>query len=77
MNKILEFANSLGYSYQFDSYKLLLSDWNGAKAYLVTSEETKGLCLGWPTIIREVKDKFEEVTDVKEKLKIMNAADPA
>ena len=77
MYNILEFANSLGHSYQFDSYKQLLSNWNGAKVYLVTSEATTGLCLGWPTIIREVDGKFEEITDAKEKLKIMNAADTA
>ncbi|MBQ7538613.1 MAG: hypothetical protein IJJ71_12225 [Treponema sp.] len=77
MDEVLKFANTLNYSYKFNSCKMLLSNWNGSKIYLVDSEAEKNLYLGWPTMIRETNGKFEEVQNNKEKLKIMNAADAA
>lgn len=77
MDKILRFANSLNYSYKFDTCKLFLANWNGSKVYLVNSEAEKGLYLGWPVMIKETDGKLEEIQNNKEKLKIMNAADVA
>ena len=75
MDEILRFANSLHYSYKYDSCKKLLDNWNGSVIYIVDSKAEKGLYLGWPTMIRETNGKLEEVQNNKEKLKIMNAAD--
>ncbi len=77
MNDVLKFANSLNYPYKFDSCKVFLENWNGSKIYLLDSEAEKGLCLGWPVMIKETNGKLEEIQNNKEKLKIMNAVDAA
>ena len=74
MSDILDFINSLNHPYKYDSCKKLLDDWNGAEIYEVSASASKGLILGWPTMIRKINGKFEEVMDCKEKLKIMSAA---
>ncbi|MCR4954264.1 MAG: hypothetical protein K6A43_09340 [Treponema sp.] len=77
MDEVLDFANTLKYSYKFDSCKLILENWNGSKIYLVDSNADKKLYLGWPVMIKETNGQLEEILNNKEKLKILNAADAA
>lgn len=75
MNEILEYANSLGHPYKFDSCRKLLDNWNGSAIYMVNSKKTEGLCLGWPVMIRETNGTYEVMRDHKECLKVMSKAD--
>lgn len=75
MNEILDYANSLGHPYKYDSCKKLTDNWNGSAIYVLISKEEEGLCLGWPTMIRETNGKLEQMTNHKEMLKIMAATD--
>lgn len=77
MNEILVFANSLHHPFKYDSCKKLLDNWKGSVIYIVSSKAEKGLYLGWPTMIRETNGKLEQMTDHKEMLKVMDAADAA
>ena len=77
MDEVLDFANTLKYSYKFDSCKLILENWNDSKIYLVDSNADKKLYLGWPVMIKETNGQLEEILNNKEKLKILNAADAA
>ena len=77
MNEILNFATSLHHPFKYDSCKKLLDNWNGSVIYVVSSKEAEGLRLGWPTMIRETNGKLEQMTDHKEMLKVMDAADAA
>lgn len=77
MNEILNFANSLHHPFKYDSCTKLLENWKGSAVYIVSSKAEKGLCLGWPTMIRETNGKLEQMTNHKEMLKVMDAADAA
>ena len=73
MNKILDFANTnLHDPFKFDSCKKVLDNWNGATVYLVSSQEAKGLYLGWPVFVKETNGILEEVKSSKDKIKIMS-----
>lgn len=72
MNNILNYANSLGHPYRYDSFKVIFDNTNKIKFYILISKKEENLCLGWPTIIKETDGVFSEIKNNKEKLKIMN-----
>lgn len=74
MNKVLDFANSLGHSYKFDSCKQIIRNLDKCDVYVVDSKETEGLCLGFPVLIRVSGNNYEEVFNHKEILKLLNSA---
>lgn len=72
MNNILNYANSLGHPYKYDSFKEIIDNTNKIKFYILISKKEENLYLGWPTIIKETDGIFSEIKNNKEKLKIMN-----
>ena len=77
MNKVLDYANSLGHSYKFDSCKKIIDNLNNCDVYVVDSKDTEGLCLGFPVLIRVSGNDYEEVVNHKEILKLLNASNVA
>ena len=77
MSKVLDYANSLGHSYKFDSCEQIISNLNNCDVYVVGSKEAEGLCLGFPVLIRVSGNNYEEVVNHKEILKLLNAANVA
>lgn len=72
MNSVLDFANTLGHAYKFDSCEKIIKNLNGSDVYVVNSKDAKGLCLGFPVLIRVTDNHYEEVIKHKEILKLLN-----
>lgn len=74
-DRILDFVNSAGYSFKYNRVKKLLDDWNGAKMYIVISDEEKDLYLGFPTVVSDTNGKLEIVENHKEILRILSKSE--
>lgn len=74
-DRILDFVNSAGYSFKYNRVKKLLDDWNGAKMYVVNSDEERGLCIGLPTVVSDTNGKLEIVENPKEILRILSKSE--
>lgn len=71
-DRILDFVNSAGYSFKYNKIEKLLDDWNGSEMYLAISDEKRGLCIGYPTIVSDTNGKLEIVENPKEILRILS-----